>query len=42
MPKIFIKSKLHSNKRKLKVKPELKNNKSNLPPKLQAFKQNLL
>ena len=42
MPKTLIKSRLHSNKQKPKIKQEINNNKSNLPPNLQLFKQNLL
>ena len=42
MPRILIKSRLHSNKHKPKIKPEVKNTKSNLPPHLQSFKQKLL
>ena len=42
MPKTLIKSRLHSNKNKPKIKQELKNTKSTLPPHLQSFKQNLL
>ena len=42
MPRTLIKSTLHSIKNKPKVKPELNNNKSNLPPNLQSFKQKLL
>ena len=41
MPKTLIKSRLHSNKHKPIIKQE-QNNKSNLPPNLQAFKQKLL
>ena len=41
MPKTLIKSRLHSNKHKPKIKQE-QNNKSNLPPNLQSFKQKLL
>ena len=36
------KSRLHSNKHKPKIKPELYNTKSDLPPNLQSFKQKLL
>ena len=39
MPKILIKPRLHTNKQKLKIKPELNKTQSNLPPNLQAFKQ---
>ena len=37
-----MKSRLHSNKQKLKIKPQLNNTQSNLPPNLQSFKQKLL
>ena len=42
MPKTLIKSRLHSNKHKPKIKQEKNCNKSNLPPNLQTFKQKLL
>ena len=42
MPKTLIKSRLHSNKPKPKIKQEVNNTKSNLPPNLQIFKQKLL
>ena len=42
MPQTLIKSRLHSNKRKPKIKQEIYNNKSNLPPHIQTFKRNLL
>ena len=42
MPRTLLKSRLHSNKQKLKIKPELNNSQSNLPPNLQSFKQKLL
>ena len=42
MPKTLIKSRLHPNKHKPKIKQEPKNKKSNLPPHLQSFKQKLL
>ena len=42
MPKTLIKSRLHSNKHKLKIKQEINNTKSNIPPHLQTFKQKLL
>ena len=42
MPKTLIKSKLHSNKHKLKIKQEINNTKSTLPPNLQSFKQKIL
>ena len=42
MPKTLIKSRLHSNKHKPKIKQEINNTKSDLPPHLQSFKQQLL
>ena len=42
MPKTLIKSRLHSNKHKPKIKLEVNNTKSNLPPHIQTFKQKLL
>ena len=42
MPKTLIKSRLHSNKHQPKIKQEINNTKSNLPPHLQSFKQKLL
>ena len=42
MPKTLIKSRLQSNKHKPKIKQEINNIKSNLPPHLQSFKQKLL
>ena len=42
MPRTLIKSRLLSNKHKSKIKPEVNNTKSNLPPHLQSFKQKLL
>ena len=42
MPKTLIKSRLHSNKHKPKIKQEINTTKSNLPPNLQTFKQKLL
>ena len=42
MPKTLIKSRLHSNKNKPKIKKEINNINSNLPPNLQSFKQKLL
>ena len=42
MPKTLIKSRLHSNKHKQKIKPESNITKSSLPPHLQSFKQKLL
>ena len=40
MPKTIIKSKLQCYNYKTKTKTELNNNKSNLPPNLQAFHKN--
>ena len=37
----IIKSRLHRKKHKPKIKQEVKNTKSNLPPSLQSFKQKL-
>ena len=42
MPRTLKKSRLHSNKQKLKIKPELIDTKSKLPQHLQTFKQKLL
>ena len=42
MPRTIIKSRLHSNKNEPKIKKEVKNIKSNLPPHLQSFKQKFL
>ena len=42
MPKTLIKSRLHSNKQKPKIKREINDTKSNLPPNFQIFKQKLL
>ena len=42
MPRTIIKSRLHSNKHKPKIKQEIKSTKSNLPPNLHLFKQKLL
>ena len=42
MPRTVIKSRLHSNKHKPKIKQEPNKTKSNLPPNLQSFKQKLL
>ena len=42
MPRTLIKSRLHPNKHKPRIKQEIKNTKSNLPPNLQLFKQKLL
>ena len=40
MPKILIKTRLHSIKHKYKIKPELNNTKSILPPNLQNLNSN--
>ena len=42
MPKTLLKSRLHSNKHKPKIKQEINKTQSNLPPNLQSFKQKLL
>ena len=42
MPKTLIKSRLHSNKHKPKIKKEMNSTKSNLPPHIQSFKEKLL
>ena len=42
MPKTLIKSRLHSNKQKPKIKQEMNSTKSLLPPNIQTFKQKLL
>ena len=42
MPRTLIKSRLLSNKQKPKIKQEVNNTKSNLPPHIQTFKQKLL
>ena len=42
MPKTLIKSRLHPNKNKPKIKQEIINTKSTIPPNLQSFKQKLL
>ena len=42
MPRTLIKSKLHCIKHKPKIKEEVNNSKSKLPPHLQTFKQKLL
>ena len=42
MRKLLIKSRLHYIKHKPKIKQELDNTESNLPPNLQAFKQKFL
>ena len=38
MPRTIIKSSLHSNKYKPKIKQENNNTKSNLPPHVQTYK----
>ena len=42
MPARLVKSRLHSNKQKIKFKPELNNTKSSLAQLLQSFRQKLL
>ena len=42
MPKTLIKSRLHSNKHKPKIKQEINNTKLILPPNLKSFEQKLL
>ena len=42
MSKTLKKSRLHSNKQKPKIKQEINNSISSLPPHLQLFKQKLL
>ena len=42
MSRTLIKSRLLSNKQKPKIKQEVNNTKSNLPPHIQTFKQKLL
>ena len=42
MPKTLVKSRLHSNQHKTKIKQEINNTKSNLPPNFQSFTQKLL
>ena len=42
MPRTLIKSRLFSNKHKHKIRQEINNTKSNLPPHIQSFKQKLL
>ena len=42
MTRTLIKSRLHSNKQKRKLKKEPNKTKSNLPPNIQSFKQKLL
>ena len=42
MPRTLIKSRSHPNKKKIQIKQEINDTKSNLPPHLQTFKQKLL
>ena len=42
MPRTLIKSRLHPNKEKIKIKQEINDTKSNLPLHLQIFKQKIL
>ena len=42
MPKTLIKSRLHFKKHKPKIKQDINNSKSLLPPNIQIFKQKLL
>ena len=42
MPKTLIKSRLHPNKNKPKIRKELNNTKTSLPPNIETFKQKLL
>ena len=42
MPKTLIKSRLHSNKQKPRIRPEPNSTKSILTPHLQSFKRKLL
>ena len=42
MHRTLIKSRLHSDEHKPKIKQEINNAKPNLPPHLQSFKQKLL
>ena len=42
MSRTLIKSRLQPNKNKPKIKQEINNTKSNLPPNLQSFKHKLL
>ena len=42
MPKTLIKSRLHSNKLKPKIKQEINHTGTLLSPKIQSFKQKLL
>ena len=42
MPRTLIKSRLHPNKNKPKIKQEVNNTKSFLPTHLQSFNQNIM
>ena len=42
MPKTLVKSRLHSNKHKPKIKQEINNTISLIPPNLQSFNRKLL
>ena len=42
MPKTLIKTRLQTNRQKIKLEHELSKTKSYLPPRLQTFKQKLL
>ena len=42
MPRTLIKSRIHSNKHKPKLKQEINDTQTNLLPNLQSFKQNFL
>ena len=42
MPKFLVNSRLHPNKHKPKIKQEPNKTKSDLPPHLQSFKQEIL
>ena len=42
MPRTLIKSRLHFNKHKPKIKQEINHTKSFLPPNIQSFKQKSL
>ena len=42
MPRTLVKSRLHSNKHKPKIKHESNNTKLNLPPNLRTFKNKIL
>ena len=42
MPRTLIKSRLHPNKHRTKIKQELNNTKSKIPPNLKTFNRKLL